>query len=65
MRNTNSLVRMAMINEQGKAQIFNKKLVSFTLQKMKVDKIFFAQSQWIGFLGYHETPGKTDQYSES
>ena len=32
---------------------------------MKVEKIFFAKSQWIGFLGYHENEKDSGHYSES
>ena len=32
---------------------------------MKVEQIFFAKTQWVGFLGYHKDTEKDGSYSES
>ena len=46
---------MAMISETGKAQVYNQQMDSFTLQKMKVERIVVSGASWIGFLGYRTT----------
>ena len=52
--NNDSLIRMATISGEGKAQIRNRNLESFTLEMMVVTKIIFGGSDWLGFLGHHK-----------
>ena len=51
LQNGVSQVRLAMVSDQGRAQICNRSLESFTLENMKVERIVFCGAEWIGFIG--------------
>ena len=43
-----------MVSNLGKAQICNRKLESFTLEKMRVERVIFCGVAWIGFVGQRQ-----------
>lgn len=51
LQNGVSQVRLAMVSDQGRAQICNRSLESFTLENMMVERIVFCGADWIGFIG--------------
>lgn len=50
---------MAMVSNKGKAQVFSRKMESFTLENMHVDQIIFCGADWVGFLGHRNSKRET------
>ncbi len=71
MQNNGSQIRLAMVSNLGKTQVYNRHMQSFTLENMLVDKIIFCSTAWVGFLGHRRpmnvsstTPSENYQYLE-
>ena len=54
---------MVTLSHQGVAHIFTSTNEQFSLQEMKVEKVFLQKSDWVAFLGYHNN--ELDQSKES